>query len=322
MLTSIVPWLKLAFLRVRGRPLIVERHGGLGDLLCMLPAAVALRDKHPGTPLILVTADAFAPLASLAGVADCVIPSQTRGLSKLRLWLAPLLDIYPLLPDEQTPPLPRSRIHLVAEFAKALGVNDAPLPPVKLAADPASIHSIIAKLRKAGMQEGEPFAVAHTGPTWPVKQWPASHWADLAHRLQSHHGVRIVQAGADMHAGDASMRATRIPGTVDWVGRLTLRETLALMSLSKCFVGVDSGLLHLACSAGTPVVGLFGPTDPGCFLPSRSEAKGLNTKVNCIGCHHNPEGPVHWKAGCPNDVRCMSELSVEMVVKECLAMLT
>jgi ADP-heptose:LPS heptosyltransferase len=36
----------------------------------------------------------------------------------------------------------------------------------------------------------------------------------------------------------------------------------ALFAAAKCFVGIDSGAMHLAAGVGTPVVGLFGPTDP------------------------------------------------------------
>jgi heptosyltransferase III len=41
----------------------------------------------------------------------------------------------------------------------------------------------------------------------------------------------------------------------------------ALLSLSGCYLGNDSGVTHLAAAAGAPVVALFGPTDPAVWGP-------------------------------------------------------
>ena len=45
---------------------------------------------------------------------------------------------------------------------------------------------------------------------------------------------------------------------------------MGLLAHARCFLAVDSGPLHLAAALGTPVVGLYGPTDParnGPFVP-------------------------------------------------------
>jgi len=320
-LSILLSWLKLAQLRLSGAPvLILERPGGIGDLLCVLPGAAALKALHPGAQLVIITSRAFVPLAHLSGIAECVVAAETRGLSWLRKWLHPVLDIYPLLPDEQTTARPRARIHLVEEFARALGIQGATPPPFKLTPSSTDFEAVKSMLGHHGFT-GRPLVVVHTGPTWAVKQWPLENWAALAGRLQKEHGMTVIQTGADVHAGSQGVPAPRIAGVLDWTGRLTVTENLALMGLAKLFVGVDSGLLHLACAAGTPAVGLFGPTDPECILPPDATARGVKATVDCIGCHHHPEGPRHWRTGCPHDVKCMSRLSVETVYQQSLALL-
>src|ERR1700742_3577660 len=52
-----------------------------------------------------------------------------------------------------------------------------------------------------------------------------------------------------------------LPTAIDLVGRLSLPEIAAFLSRATLFVGNDSGLMHLAAAAGTPTLGLFGPTN-------------------------------------------------------------
>ncbi len=52
--------------------------------------------------------------------------------------------------------------------------------------------------------------------------------------------------------------------------KTTIEELMGLLAHAKCLLAADSGPLHLAAALGTPVVGLYGPTDParnGPFVP-------------------------------------------------------
>jgi heptosyltransferase I len=52
--------------------------------------------------------------------------------------------------------------------------------------------------------------------------------------------------------------------------RTTIEELMGLLAHAQCVIAADSGPLHLAAALGTPVVGLYGPTDParnGPFVP-------------------------------------------------------
>ena len=70
----------------------------------------------------------------------------------------------------------------------------------------------------------------------------------------------------------------------------------------------------MAGAVGTPLIGIFGPTDPRYFLPLKSLAHGVSHAVSCSFCHHE-KVIQHWHSGCPYDIRCMKEIRVEQVLE-------
>ncbi|MBK8913766.1 MAG: glycosyltransferase family 9 protein [Phycisphaerales bacterium] len=133
---------------------------------------------------------------------------------------------------------------------------------------------------------GGGFVAILPGARWRSKLWRAERWAALIDAL-AERGRRSVVLGGP---GDAEvLRAieghARRP-IASLVGRTTLRELTAVLSLADRVVCTDSGPMHLAAALGRPVVALFGPTDPqrcGPYSPvvpapgaSFEEAPGAN----------------------------------------------
>lgn len=315
---SLREWLRL--LPFVGRPcLIVRRYGGLGDLLCLMPGLQALKERHPSHALILVTSPSLVKIATLAGVAALVLPSNLRGTGWLATVLRPAADLLPKLADEQQPPQPRARRLLMQEFATELGVELASSQGVSLHASEASLASVRMALELACIPVNR-LVVIHTGPSWPVKHWPHEHWRTLTEALQAN-GFAIVQIGARGHDGDFETQMPAVEHTLDWRDRLELPELAALLSLARLFIGIDSGPLHLAQSVGTARVGLFGPTDSASIVSSDPQANALTAGLSCQGCHHHPAGPQHWRTGCPHHIACMMNLSPASVLSACMSRL-
>ena len=84
------------------------------------------------------------------------------------------------------------------------------------------------------------------------------------------------------------------------------------MAAVDLLVGIDSGPIHVAGAVGTPCVALFGPTDPSLIFSNPELATGVFLRVECSFCHHR-HPRMHWMSGCPNDIKCMKELTVEQV---------
>jgi lipopolysaccharide heptosyltransferase I len=108
----------------------------------------------------------------------------------------------------------------------------------------------------------ERYIVLSPGGGWRYKRWPPERFGELAQKLWNEHHYRIIvnvgPGESDLgeivlgHAGIA------MPIMVQY----KLPELKALLMRADLVVACDSGPLHLAAALGTPVVGLYGPTDP------------------------------------------------------------
>jgi heptosyltransferase-2 len=126
--------------------------------------------------------------------------------------------------------------------------------------------------------------------------------------------VVVVGSKEDARLGDEIRAAAGSNGrqrVVNACGRLTLRESAALLGRAELLVANDSAPLHLATAMGTPIVALFGPTvtEFG-FGPLRGGDLALGMQgLLCRPC--SPHGPLQCPLG---HHRCMRDLSVEAVI--------
>jgi ADP-heptose:LPS heptosyltransferase len=301
---------------LRGLPILwVRRSSGIGDIICTFPSIIALRQQKKAV-IVYETLPGNVPLVSRFRSVDLVI-EQGSPFSWLCRTLFKIEQLWsPSLPDEHTPKHHCERIHLREEFRRGFGLASLATEPVHLEITPRATKTV-RKWMGRDLRGGAPLVVIHTGPTWKIREWLNERWTELVTRLKSELGVEVIQIGQDSYISDDGCVSPRAMGAVDWVGKLSMDQMLALLKEADLFVGIDSGMLHMAGAVRTACVGIFGPTDPGCRLPIGSPAVGVTAQVPCLGCHHNAEGPGHWITGCPHDIRCMSSLRVEDVFRAC-----
>jgi len=165
----------------------------------------------------------------------------------------------------------RRRGHRLTHLAGALGLNPPPLPVVwTAAADRARAAELL--------PEGPVWLGLGPTANWPGKVWPAERFVALYRALTALDGplagaraVIFGGPGETEHAMAAPVLAA-IPDAIDLVGAVTLPEAAACLQRCALFVGNDSGLMHLAAAAGTPTLGLFGPTPASEYGPSGTRA--------------------------------------------------
>jgi ADP-heptose:LPS heptosyltransferase len=297
--------------KVRRKGLVVlVRRSGLGDLVSILGCVRGLRDRHPNSWTVVISPPGCSELAASSGLSDAVADrgSFFHGVIK---WLGARGFFYhPLLPDEYDPPRPQ-RLHLADEFARALGVS-TDVSGIAFRARGRARRFVEVRLRELNAQQ-RPIVVLHPGPTWPVREWPRQQWCELAKRISETTSAIMIKIGTDVDSLGQVRPLGPIPNAVDWTNHLDISETAALLELTSVFVGIDSGPLHIAGVLGVPVVGLFGPVSGHLRLHPRARATLVSGSVDCLGCHHTPTGPLHWKTGCPHDINCMREITVKDV---------
>ena len=107
------------------------------------------------------------------------------------------------------------------------------------------------------------------GGGWASKLWPAERFGELAQGLRALGLPSLVSWGPGEEAlADRVVAASG--GAAVRSFPTSLLDYVELARRARLVVAADTGPLHLACAVGTPVVALFGPTDPvrnGPFAP-------------------------------------------------------
>jgi len=157
----------------------------------------------------------------------------------------------------------------------------------------------------------EAFVAIAPGSIWGSKRW--RHYPALAARLAEHVAVVAVGGPNEVEVGEQIVAAVGPAGrrAVNACGKLTLRQSAALIGRARVLVTNDSAPLHLATAMGTPIVALFGPTvtEFG-FGPLRAGDVALGIAgLQCRPC--SPHGPPQCPLG---HHRCMREITVEAVL--------
>ena len=174
------------------------------------------------------------------------------------------------------------RQHLMA--LEVLGVSVAPSPPV-LRVWPTDVAAASAALAALDIAPGERFVAVHPGARWWFKSWPASRFAGIIDYIQGRLGVKVVLLGgvADQEIAEA-IRDQVETGYRSLVGCLTLLELAGLLRQAVLFVGNDNGPMHIAAAMGTPVVGLYGPSDPRVWAPAGQGHVTVYKGIDCRPC--------------------------------------
>jgi heptosyltransferase-1 len=147
------------------------------------------------------------------------------------------------------------------------------------------------------------YAVLAPGTNWPSKCWPPEKFAQLAAMLAAK-GIRSVIIGG---AGDEALAVeikNRCSSAVNLTGKTKLKELAYVIKNARFFVGGDTGPMHLAVAVQTPVIALFGPTDPLRNGPYGNGHTVLTIQDNCKGC---------WKRQCPKGKTCLDGIKVSQV---------
>jgi heptosyltransferase-1 len=292
---------------------VVVRLGSLGDIVHTFPAVAGLRESFPQAEIVWLTHPRWVNLVASSGLASDIWPVDSRDLGSVRkivrrlrsqtwgaaidyqgLWKAAFLPFFGGVPrrigfSSQTvreygvPILYSDRVdaktqHIadqngelslragarrgVGEFSLCVNENDA--------------RQVSADLQKRGITR---YVVLSPGGGWRSKCWPVDRFGALCERIAREMALPcIVNYGpGEQQLADAVLASHTIGNSIAYDGELG--PLMALLRNAECIVGGDTGPLHLAVALRTPVVALFGPTDPrrnGPFPPGDPVLRSAN----------------------------------------------
>jgi ADP-heptose:LPS heptosyltransferase len=286
-------------------PILVIKHGALGDLVQAFGPFAAIRAHHPGVPITLLTTRPFAGLMQKAPWFDSVAVDDRPPWWNLLAWRslgqrlagAGFGRVYDLQTSDRSSRLflamrlygarpewsgiapgashphanpNRDAMHTADRQREQLamaGITAFPAPELGwLAADAA----------RFGIPAPYALLVPGSAPHRPAKRWPAEHYGALAAQLATRRITPVVLGTAGEAALGEAIRAL-CPGAIDLTGRTTIEDIAGLAAGAALAVGNDTGPMHLVAAMGTPALVLFSAdSDPALSAP---RGTGGNVRV-------------------------------------------
>ncbi len=153
-----------------------------------------------------------------------------------------------------------------------------------------------------------------SGADQPFKRWPVEKFSDLVSQLQIKFGAHIILFGGKEEIKITENIAYHIPvPPIIATGKTNIRETAALIQCCHRFISNDSGLMHLAVAVGTPVIGIFGPTDEISTAPIGKEDKVV--LLDNLLCKPDCRKRYLFNKHCNYGFRCLKELEIKQVME-------
>ena len=322
-------------------PILVIPYMWIGDFVRGHTVTRILKQRWPNRPVDVLTTSLCAPLVDyMPGVRSGIVwdlPRSRLALAKQwrlarllrarnyrtalilpRTWksaLAPALAIIP----ERVGFVGEARFGLINRWRwgeKALPrfidknaalalPKRAPLPPEWPVPQLRVPDHDIARWRQAqGLGSATAIALA-PGSVGTSKRW--TYYGEAA-RLLTEQGLDVWVAGGPGEKAIAQeIVAAAGPRVRDLTGS-DLRNGILAMAAADLAISNDSGLMHIAAAAGTPTMGIFGPTSPYHWAPLNGLAATVQTKTN-VPCQ-----PCHRPVCRMNNHRCMRDIPPTDVV--------
>lgn len=320
--------------------IIVRAPNWVGDAVLCTPALAALRKRNPSCRISVLAQrkvmDVFVNNPSV----DEIIPLS--GRKRLSYWLKALelrkrkYDMAVLFPNSFSSALffrvsGASRIsgyrrdgrgflltdglevtaellggHQVKYYSHIIGNREEPSDLVWVVSEEEKCQAR-QLLEQYGVLPDEVLVAISPGATFgPAKRWSAERFAALGDELAKKYSARLLLFGVHNDEEVAGRICGSMQGKVlDLVGKTSLRQLGALLIMCKLLVTNDSGTMHVGAAVGTPVVAIFGSTDPDRTGPWGRKHRVIYRKLGCSPC---------FARRCPRgDYRCFREIEAKDV---------
>lgn len=315
----------------RAFPILFITATRIGDAVLSSGLIKMLADQIPNARFTIVAGPLAAPLfAHVPGLDRVIVMEKGKGKGHwFKLWRQVRHKKWSLVVDLRGSAtalflrrdkraiwkkVPGEVVHKVVDAARTL----------KLEGDPPAPHLYITPEVQALADEllvGDgPILAMGPASNWIGKVWPIERFTQTAAQLLDKDGplaggrLLILGGPEDTRMVEELRMASARGRTIDLTGKVDLLTAYACLKRARLFIGNDSGLMHIAAAAGTPTVGLFGPSDERRYGPWGDKAVAVR----------GPRTFEQFLAVDPDlsqAIRHMSDLPVATVVREAKALL-
>jgi lipopolysaccharide heptosyltransferase II len=336
------------------RRMLVFHLNQIGDLMFTLPALKALREAYPAAHITSVLRPHLAGLVSETGFVDEVLPRPPGPLHTAVGLGLELRSQHPDMAVAFSQSATMALCARISDAKRRVGYVDSDLAGllthrIQVRGIPCPekvmrlVHGLGLRPSKPDyvgivkVSQGDEAAAAELlsqadlwgdGPVValapgeagnrPYKSWSTEGFREVAARLANEGYARVVVVGAekDRMLGHEILAVVEPRQRCNLAGRTTPSQLAALLARCDLLVGIDSGPMHVAAAVGTPVVALFGPTDPNRTGPQGEGHHVIFHEQECWRPCVHPVVP-----DCKHR-RCMDSITVDEVLSAARRVLT
>ena len=110
--------------------------------------------------------------------------------------------------------------------------------------------------------------IYHPGAGKVPNRWPAERFARLADELSGDYSASSIITSGPMDDEPVLLMTGALHSPYEVMKDQPIREVASAIRFADLVVTNDTGIMHVAAGVGTPVLSLFGPTDPGEWAPT------------------------------------------------------
>ena len=176
-------------------------------------------------------------------------------------------------------------------------------------------------LNDSGVAANAPFVVVAPGAGAAQLVWPLERSIDAAKQISADCDLRIVVVGGTDDRAYGARFVQASAETTDLTGKLSLRETAAVIERARLFLGNDSGPLHLAAAVGTPTIEISSCSPAAPHQHVNSPARFGPWQVPSIVLQPDHAEPPCVGACSAATAHCILQISVDEVVAAIKTML-
>ncbi len=320
----------------RAFPILFITATRIGDAVLSSGLIKMLADEIPNARFTIVAGPLAAPLfAHVPGLDRVIVMEKGKGKGHwFKLWNQVRHKKWGLVVDLRGSATalflrrekraiwkktPGEIAHKVIETARVLKIEDAP-PAPHLYITPEVQALADQMLAPRGNEQAGPILAMGPAANWIGKVWPIERFTQTAAQLlgpggKLEGGRLLILGGPEDGRMVEELRMASARGRcIDLTGKVDLLTAYACLKRADLFIGNDSGLMHIAAAAGTPTVGLFGPSDERRYGPWGPLTRAVR----------GPRDFEQFKAVDPDlsqAIRHMSDLPVAKVVRAAIELL-
>ena len=147
----------------------------------------------------------------------------------------------------------------------------------------------------------------HLGRVY-TRGWGIDNMINLLNKLSKEDLNIILIGGVQEKELLEVIRQKKCNVGIDFVGKTTIKESIALLAHCDLVIGVDTGMQHVAAAVGSSTLSIFGPTNPKSHGALSEKSYFIQSTQPCQYCYGTEK-----YINC-DDRKCLKSITVDMVI--------